>query len=203
MPLSIVKGTACLAALALANGAPASVESSAASDWSYLCLGMKHGCVLAQHTGTSSGTDGFYNTLTACENSCPQIGKELSWECTGSGNCVVASSPPNVTAGFYPDFAGCSNAPGGRCLAPGTKTISYECHGAHFGCVPKNELPDEKTKFASIDDCEAKCHVVPSGMSFGCAGSRPTSCVLLDHAANPFAHYYGGIERCNSWCNGK
>ena len=168
---------------------------------SYICLGMKHGCVLAQHTGTPGGVDGFYTTLLACENSCPQIGKDLSWECTPGGNCVVSANPPNTTAGYYPTFEGCSNAPGGKCFAPGKEDISYECHGAHFGCVPKQEKPDEKTRFSNVDDCEEKCHIVPPGMSFGCAGSRPAGCVLLNHPADPSGHYYDGIEKCDSWCN--
>ena len=173
----------------------------AADDWAYLCLGMKHGCVLSQHNGTSKGADGFYSSLEGCENSCPQVGKDLSWECTASGNCEIAATPPDPAKGFYPSVSSCSHAPGGKCFAPGNRTISYECHGAHFGCIPKEEEPDEKTKFASVDDCEAKCHLVPPGMSFGCAGSRPTGCVLLAHKADPFSHFYPGVEECTGWCN--
>lgn len=172
----------------------------ASNDWSYLCLGMKHGCVLAQHNGTSGGNDGFYLSLSDCESSCPQIGKDLSWECSKGGNCEVAASPPNPMAGLYPTFSGCSNSPGGRCFAPGNLTVSYECQGQHFGCVPKQEQPDEKTKFANVDDCESKCHVVPFGMAFGCSGSRPAGCVLLQHMPNPVNHYFAGIEACNNWC---
>ena len=177
------------------------VEPRAMADWSYMCLGMKHGCVLAQHEGTRTGSDGFYDTLTACENSCPHLGKDLSWQCADSGNCIVANTPPNVTKGFYPNFQACSDAPGGKCFAPGKETISFECHGAHFGCVPKQEKPDGVTSFASVDECETKCHVIPPGMSFGCAGSRPTGCVLLAHDPNPPSHYFAGVEACLEWCD--
>jgi len=171
-----------------------------ADDWSYLCLGMKHGCVLAQKEGSEGGVDGFYTTLKACEDKCPMIGKDLSWECTATGNCLVAAQPPNPSSGFFPSHAACALAPGGKCFAPGNMTISYECHGTHFGCVPKSEKADEKTKFANVDDCEAKCHIVPTGMSFGCSGSRPTGCVLLNTPPNPPSKYFAGIEECNTWC---
>ena len=120
------------------------------------------------------------------------IGKELSWECTSSGNCEVAAQPPDGK-NYFKTISECSLAPGGKCFAPGKKTISYECHGAHFGCVPKQEEPDEKTKFANVDDCEAKCHIVPPNMAFGCAGSRPTGCVLLAQSPDPLAHLFPGI----------
>jgi hypothetical protein len=176
------------------------IGSIAQADWSYMCLGATHGCILAQHVG-GLGDDGFYANLTDCEYRCPQIGKDLSWECADSGNCLVASQPPDGVKHFS-TFTNCANAPGGKCFAPGSMTLSYVCQGAHFGCVPKQEKPDEITKFASIDDCEMKCHVVPSGMAFGCAGSRPTSCVLLAQAPNPQAHLFPGVESCNDWCNG-
>lgn len=121
------------------------------------------------------------------------IGKDLSWECTATGNCLVAAQPPNPSSGFFPSHAACALAPGGKCFAPGNMTISYECHGTHFGCVPKSEKADEKTKFANVDDCEAKCHIVPTGMSFGCSGSRPTGCVLLNTPPNPPSKYFAGI----------
>ena len=96
----------------------------AQTDFSYLCLGMTHGCILAQHQGSPQGTDGFYSALTECEAACPQIGKDLSWQCTSSGNCVVASEPPNPAKGLYPTLVGCANAPGGKCFSPGKQTVS-------------------------------------------------------------------------------
>ncbi len=112
-------------------------------------------------------------------------------------DCELANHPPNAT-GYYPSLQACSHNP--RCFAPGSKTVSYECHGAHLGCVPKSGPPDGKTTFATIDLCEQMCHVVPPGMAFGCAGSRPAGCVLLAHAPDPKDHYYSGIEDCTDWC---
>jgi len=112
----------------------------------------------------------------------------------------VASHPPDGVQYFKTSEA-CSLAPGGKCFAPGTKPVSYQCHGSHFGCVPHLEEPDEKTKFANVDDCEAKCHIVPTGMAFGCSGSRPAGCVLLAKAADPLNHLFPGIEACDAWCS--
>lgn len=100
----------------LAHAAAASGDS-----WAYLCLGSTHGCVLAQHSADGAP---FYTTLESCEDSCPQIGKQLSYTCSNSGNCEIATHPPNAT-GYYPSLQACSHNP--HCFAPGKKTISYEC----------------------------------------------------------------------------
>ena len=67
--------------------------------------------------------------------------------------------------------------------------------------MPKDAPPDGKTLFPSVDECEANCRIIPAGMSFGCAGSRPAGCVLLDHPSNIPEHYFPGIEQCNDWCS--
>ena len=46
---------------------PCGGVAAAADDWSYYCLGAKHGCVLAQHAQDVSS--GFYDSLTDCESS--------------------------------------------------------------------------------------------------------------------------------------
>merc|ERR1719198_2173592 len=99
----------------------------AAEYWSYYCLGATHGCVLAQHEVTP--LSGFYSTLVECEEGCPIFGKALS--------CEISESPPNPQENKFATFTECSNAPGGKCFAPGARTLAYECHGPHFGCVVK------------------------------------------------------------------
>ena len=57
-----------------------------ADDWSYLCLGMKHGCVLAQKEGSAGGVDGFCSaqpptpdsSLTHCHDLTPQCTRSLA-----------------------------------------------------------------------------------------------------------------------------
>jgi len=170
-----------------------------AEDFSYYCLGATHGCVLSQHEVTPNS--GFYDSLVECESQCPIFGKDLSWECAETGNCEISETPPNPKENKFATFEECSNAPGGKCFAPGTKYRSYECHGPHFGCVVKQDKPDGKSLFATFDECATACHRVPEKMSFGCAGTRPNSCVLVAHEADEKQHYYEGIEGCKAWCN--
>jgi hypothetical protein len=167
--------------------------------FSYYCLGATHGCVLSQHM--EDDTAGFYATLVDCESYCPRIGKDLSWECQKSGNCMINSNPPDPKNNRFATFSDCSNAPGGTCFAPGAQKIAYECHGAHFGCVGKEAEPDGKTLFATFDECATACHRVPEGMSFGCAGTRPNSCVLLMHESDEKNHYFPGLDECKAWCD--
>jgi hypothetical protein len=174
---------------------------AAANDWSYFCIGASHGCILAQHDVSQAG--GFYETLAECEQKCPRVGKEISYRCEDTGNCVLDMSPPNPSNGTFASFQDCTNAPSGKCFAPGSVDLAYECHGNHFGCVLKQAKPDDsKGLFKSFDDCEEKCHSVPQGLSFGCAGSRPNSCVLVEHAPDEPDHYFTGINECEEWCKG-
>jgi hypothetical protein len=173
--------------------------ATANEGFSYYCLGATHGCVLAQHE--TDENSGFYSTLVDCESSCPTIGKDLSWECQSSGNCMINANPPDAKENRFATFSECSNAPGGKCFAPGAQKVAYECHGPHFGCVGKVAEPDGKTLFASFDECATACHRVPEGMSFGCAGTRPNSCVLIAHEPDVTNHYFGGLDECKEWCN--
>merc|ERR1719502_233587 len=72
---------------------------------------------------------------------------------------------------------------------------------AHFGCVVKEGAKaDGKTLFATFDECATQCHRVPDKMSFGCAGTRPNSCVLVDHEPDETEHYFAGFDECSAWC---
>jgi len=172
----------------------------AAEDWSYYCLGATHGCVLAQHDVTP--LSGYYSTLVDCEAGCPIFGKDLSWQCADSGNCEISQTPPNPKENKFATFTECSNAPGGKCFAPGSQELAYECHGPHFGCVVKHGAKaDGKTLFGTFDECATACHAVPKELSFGCAGTRPNSCVLVAHAPDSKEHYFGGYDECTEWCS--
>jgi hypothetical protein len=175
--------------------------AAAAADWSYYCLGATHGCVLSQHEVTPLA--GFYSSLVECEAGCPIFGKDLSWECTDSGNCEISDTAPNPKENKFATFEECSGAPSGKCFAPGARSLAYECHGPHFGCVVKEGAKaDGKTLFETFDECATACHRVPDKMSFGCAGTRPNSCVLVDHAPDAKEHYFGGFDECSEWCKG-
>jgi hypothetical protein len=144
---------------------------------------------------------GFYSTLDECEAGCPIFGKDLSWECTESGNCEINQNAPDPKLNRFSTFEECSHAPGGKCFAPGARSIAYECHGPHFGCVVKEGAKaDGQTLFATFDECATACHRVPDKMSFGCAGTRPNSCVLIDHPVDEKERYWAGFDQCTDWC---
>ena len=163
-------------------------------------MGANYGCILTQGANKTSA-DGFYNTLLECKTNCPVFGKELSWKCAETGNCVVAAMPPDPSQGRFSSFIGCSNSP--RCFAPGTANISYECFGGHFGCVEKNATPDGKTSWPTVEACETKCRSISRDMAFVCGGSggQSQSCVLLKHTPSRDHHFFDNIDSCNDFCN--
>jgi len=142
-----------------------------------------------------------------------------------AGNCRIVNHVPDASKNMFKSLTACANAPNGQCFAPGRLNISYECHGSHFGCIEKvtpllllsrvDELfltsdvvfvqtttADGNVTFASIDECEEKCRIVPSGYSLGCAGSRPSTCVMLRQPmSNSTDQYFNGIEACSRYCN--
>lgn len=170
---------------------------AASPEWSYTCFGATVGCILTERNA-SRQLDGTFPSLSQCQAFCPQIGKQLSYTCTETGNCMLATHQPDGQD-YYPSLQACANAPGGKCFAPGSRPISYECHGPHFGCVPKDGKADWNETWPTLAACEDKCHTVPRGFSFVCPFRGATSCVLA--LGNPFGHDFKTVGECAQWCD--